>query len=119
MLKVCSKANRKLTTVSRMLKFLMFKKKRVLIKAYFKSWFKYCPLLWMFQKRQVNNKINHLHERSLKIIYEDSTSLFDTLLEKDMSFSFHDRNIQQLAQEIYRITKGFAPKCYIKFILAI
>ena len=44
-LKVCSKANRKLTILSRMFKFLTFKKRRVLIKAYFESQFKYCPIV--------------------------------------------------------------------------
>ena len=42
------------------------------------------------------------------MIYEDKTSSFDTLLEKDMSFSVHDRNIQQLALEMYKATKGLA-----------
>ena len=77
-----------------MFKFLTFEKRRVLIKAYFESQFKYCPLVWMFHGRQVNNKINCLHDRTLRMIYEDSTSLFDILLEKDMSFLVYDRNIQ-------------------------
>ena len=38
--------------------------------------------------------------RASRMIYEDGTSLFDVLLEKDMSFSVHDRNIQQLAIEM-------------------
>ena len=109
MLKVCSKANRKLTILSRMFKFLTFEKRRVLIKTYFESQFKYCPLAWMLHGKQVNNKINCLHERALRMIYEDSTSSFDTLLEKDMSFLVHDRNIQQLALEIYKVTKDLAP----------
>ena len=109
MLKVCSKANRKLTIISRMFKFLTFKKRRVLIKAYFESQFKYSPFVWMFHGRQVNNKINCLQERALIMICEDITSLFDTILEKDMSFSVHDRNIQQLALEMYKVTKGLAP----------
>ena len=91
-LKVCSKVNRKLT----MFKFVTFEQRRVLIKAYFESQFKYCPLVWMFHGRQVNNKINCLHERALRMIYEDSTSLCLTLLEKDLSFLVYDRNIQQL-----------------------
>ena len=82
-----SKAKRKLTRLSRMLKFLTFEKRRVLIKAYFESQFKHCPLVGMFHGRQVNNEINCLHERALRMICEDSTSLFDTLLEKDKSFS--------------------------------
>ena len=47
--------------------------------------------------------------RALRMIYEDGTSLFDVLLEKDMSFSVHDRNIQQLAIEMYKVKKDLAP----------
>ena len=65
--------------------------------------------MWMFHGRQVNKKINCLHERALSMIYEDSTSSFDTLLEKDMSLSVHDRNIQQLTLEMYKVAKGLAP----------
>ena len=43
------------------------------------------------------------------MIYEDSTSSFDFLVEKDMSFSVHDRNIQQIALEMYKVTKGLEP----------
>ena len=94
MLKVCSKATKKLTIL---IKFLTFEKSRVFIKAYFESHFKYCPSVWMFHGRQVNNKMNRLHERASRMIYEHSSSSFDTLLEKAMSFSVHDRNTQQLA----------------------
>ena len=80
--KVCSKANRRLTILSRMFKFLTFDKRRVIIKAYFESQLKHCPLVWVFHGRQVNNEINRLLERALRMIYEDSTSWFDTLLEK-------------------------------------
>ena len=37
MLKMCSKANRKLTILNRMFRFLTFEKRRVLIKTYFES----------------------------------------------------------------------------------
>ena len=43
------------------------------------------------------------------MIYQDCTSSFDNLLEKDISFSVHDRNIQQLAQEMYKVAKDLAP----------
>ena len=50
-----------------------------------------------------------MHERALRMIYQDCTSSFDTLLEKDISFSVHDRNIQQLALEMYKVAKDLAP----------
>ena len=67
-LNVCSKANRKLTILSRMYKFLTFEKRRKLIKAYFESHIKYFPLMWMFHGRQVINKINRLYVRALRMI---------------------------------------------------
>ena len=42
-LNILKKANSKLTTLSRMTKFMTFQKKRILYKAFVKSQFKYCP----------------------------------------------------------------------------
>ena len=50
-----------------------------------------------------NGKINRLHERCLRIIYSEKQSSFETLLEKDGSVSVHNRNLQILATEMYKI----------------
>ena len=55
---VCLKANRKLSALTRIRKYLDFNKTRVLCKGFFESQFKYCSLTWMFYSRQTNNKIN-------------------------------------------------------------
>ena len=57
----------------------------------------------MFYSRGVNNKINHLHERTLRIIYKDNISTFEELLEKDGSYSIHHKKIQSLAIELFKI----------------
>ena len=59
------------------------KQRRTPMKPFFESQFGYCPIIWMFCSRGVNNKINHLHERALTIIYRDNISTFEELLEKD------------------------------------
>ena len=56
----------------------------------------------MFHSRTMNNKINCIHERALRLTYSDYTSNFNELLKKDRSFSIHDRNIQTFAIEIYK-----------------
>ena len=63
-LKVCSKANQKLSALSRMAKWLFFSKRRRLFKAFVESQFKCCPIVWMFDIRRTNNKINRLYEPS-------------------------------------------------------
>ena len=46
-------------------------KRRILMNAFFKSQFNYYPGIWMFHSRTLNNKINRLNERCLRIIYKD------------------------------------------------
>ena len=55
--------------------------------AFFKSQFSYCQLSWMFHDRTSNKKINRLHERYLRTIYNNVTSSFTDLLEIDNSVS--------------------------------
>ena len=64
------KASRKIPVLSRMSDFLSFDKKRIIFKASFESQFKYFPLVWMFHGREVNQIINRLHERALRIVYK-------------------------------------------------
>ena len=78
--------------------------------AFFDSQFNYCPIIWMFHSRNLNNKINRLHERCLRVIYNDKTSSFEQLLENDNSVSIHYRNIQALAVEMYKVTNGLSPE---------
>ena len=82
---ICAKANRKLIVLSRMCSFLSQNKKRIIFKYFVESQFKYCPLIWMFCSRKSNSKINKLHERSLRIVYNDYSSSFDELLSRDHS----------------------------------
>ena len=60
--------------------------------------------------RALNNKINRLHERCLRLIYNDKTSTFKELLEKHNSVSMHHRNIQALAIEMYKVANGMDPE---------
>ena len=45
---LCQKAGSKLSALTRVFRFLNLDKRRILIKAFFESQFKYCPLAWMF-----------------------------------------------------------------------
>ena len=83
----CSKANRKLSTLTRVAKFLPFKKRHILFKAFIESQFKYCTLVWMFHGRQIDDKINKLHERALRIVCNDTITSFEELLVKDKTYN--------------------------------
>ena len=80
---ICSKASKKLHALGRIASFMSFNKRRTLMKAFIESQFNYCPLIWMFHSRTMNNKINRIHERALRLVYSDHVSSFNELLKKD------------------------------------
>ena len=51
----------------------------------------------------MNNRINRLHERELRIVYDDEKSFSQKLLDKDnTSATIHQHNLQILAYEIFK-----------------
>ena len=63
----------------------------------------------MFHSRKLNNKINAIHERALRIAYCDKHSTFQQLLEKDNSVSTHHRNLQVLGTEMFKVNMNLSP----------
>ena len=100
---ICRKAGLKLNAISRIIPYMAFSKRRLLVNAFFSSQFNYCLLIWMFHNRMLNNRINRLHVRCLRIIYNDKHTSFEKLLEKDKSVSIHQKNLQVLATEMFKI----------------
>ena len=107
---ICQKANKKLNALARIANYMELPKRRILLKAFFKSQFNYCPAIWMFPSRTLNNKINRLHERCLRIIYDDKLSNFDERLHKDNSASIHRNNTHALAIEMHKVVNGTSPE---------
>ena len=68
---VCQKTSRKLNALARVTNYMEILKRRILMNAFFKAQFNYSPAVCMFHSRSLNNKINRLHERCQRIIYND------------------------------------------------
>ena len=105
------KANKNNHALARVCNYLDTKKRRVLMKAFITSQFSYCPLVWMFHSRTLNNRINKIHERALRLVYKTQTFLsFDDLLKRDKSVRIHLKNLQMLVTEIYKTKNDLRPK---------
>ena len=85
-------------------------RRKILMNAFFKSQFNYCPLIWMCYSRSLNHKINRLHERCIQTIYSDKKFSFDEFLDKDESVSIHHQNIQKLGIEMFKVLNGENPQ---------
>ena len=73
---LCKKGTQKLNALPRISGYMDSSKKRTILKAFITSHFSYCRLVWMFYSRELNNKINRIHETSLRLVYSDKTSTF-------------------------------------------
>ena len=90
---LCKKASQKLNALLRVTWSLNFNQRKLLLNAFITSHFSYAPVVWMFHSRKLNNRINKIHERALRLVYKDYISSFDDLLAKDNSFKIHHRNL--------------------------
>ena len=77
--------------------------KEDLMKSFVEAQFGYCPLVWLFNGREINRKINLIHERSLRIVCRN----FKDLPKKDKFISIHHRIIQSLTVELFKVKENF------------
>ena len=89
---------------------MTLKQRRTIMTSFILSQFGYCPLVWMFHSRTLNARINRIHERALRIVFRDDKSTFKELLERSGSHTIHQRNIQTLGIELYKVFYGLSPK---------
>ena len=68
----------------------------------------YFPLNWMFHSRIINNKVNRIHKRCLRLLCGDKSSSFEKLLEQDKSVTIHTRNLQMLATEMFKVYRNIS-----------
>ena len=58
----------------------------------------------MFCSRKFSNLINKIYERYLRIVIHDKNSNFEDLLKQNNQITVHQRNLQALMTESFKIT---------------
>ena len=71
------------------------------MKAFITSQISYCPLIWKCHSRNLNNKINRIHERALRLVYQNNLS-FSEILDLDNSVTVDQKNLEVLVTETYK-----------------
>ena len=80
---LCKKASQKVSAVARISSLMRFEQRKRIVNLFITSHFSHYPLVWMFHSRRIYNRIDHIHERALKMIYQDYNSSFKEVLRKD------------------------------------
>ena len=56
----------------------------------------------------MNSKTNKLHERALRLVYDDRQSTLEKLIKIDKSVTIHHRNVLAFATELHKVHYGLA-----------
>ena len=76
----------------------------------------------MFYDGSVNNKINKIHERALRIAFKDTSSKFEDLLIKAVSVAIHQRILPLLTTALYKtnheLSRKFMGEIFIEEIIS-
>ena len=57
---LCKKASQKFSTVARISFLMRFEQRKPIVNLFITSHFSYCPLIWMFHNRRLNNHTDHI-----------------------------------------------------------
>ena len=69
-------SEQQIACLARISQFMNIHKRRMTMNGFIASEFGYCPLVWMFHSRKLNSRVNELHERELRIVYQGYASSF-------------------------------------------
>ena len=106
---ICKKANQKLNALFRVSNFMTVEKLNLLVNSFIRSQFSYCPLIWMFCNRTSMQKINRIQERCLRLSQNDYTTNTNDLFVYTNEISTHQRCINFLLVEVYKVLNGLSP----------
>ena len=106
-LSLCEKASQKLNALSRIASCMAFDQRRLILNSFIASHFSYCPIVWMFHSTKLNERINQIHERALRIVSKDFKLSFQELLIEDSSLNIYHKNLQKIVTEIFKSKIGY------------
>ena len=110
MSKLCIKDSKKLHALIRVAYYMTEKQRKKIMHSFIYAQFQYCPLVWIFHSREMNNRVNKIHERALRVVYRDYNNDFQVLLDKNDTFTIHEKCIQSLATELFKVKKKLSPE---------
>ena len=101
--KLCKKASQEIHALARISNFMSQEKLCIIMKAFIESQFGYCPLIWRFHSRTLNNRINRLHERAHEGSIRILVSHFANYYAKTIHFIFIIKIYRYLLQNCTKL----------------
>ena len=112
---IFKKVSSQLNAICRLQTFMGHKEKEATINTFEYSNFSYGCLIWYFSSKKSQNKVEKIHERSLKFLSNDYLSSCAELLEKSISVSMETKRLLRIIHEIFKTLNNLNP-VFMKYI---
>ena len=106
---LCRTQNYKLHALRRIRKYLSLEKAKLLCNAFINSQFNCAPLVWMFCRKKQYLKIQNIHHKALKVVY-NSNKNYDELLRNNNEVSIHQSHLRALIYEVFKSLNNLNPE---------
>ena len=106
---ICKKASNQLNAICRPETFMRHKEKEAITNTFVHSNFDYGCLIWHFSSKKSQNKVEKIHERSLKFLLNDYLSSYAERLEKSTSVTMETKRFCTMAYEFFKILNNLNP----------
>ena len=107
--KLCKTARFKLHALRRTRKFLTLEQVELLANSFLNTQFRYAPLIWMFTSKNPMLKVNKIHRRTLRMVYDDYNSTHEELLASHNDICIHQKHRKHLAIKVYKSLTSLNP----------
>ena len=98
---LCRNASYKLYALRRIRKCLTQDQVKPLHNALINSQFNYAPIIWMFCRKNQYLKIQQIHHKGLKVVF-NSDDGYDQLLQMSNGITIHQKHLHALICEVYK-----------------
>ena len=96
MLKLCETARSKCHALRRIRKFLTLKREKFLANSFVNSQFGYAPLIWVFTSKTSMQKVNKIHRKAFRVVYDDYNTTYEELASYN-DISIHQKHLTKFS----------------------
>ena len=107
---ICSRASYQINASKRVGKYLNMAGKHKIYKAFIRSKFSYCPLVWLFCGKANSVKLEKLQEWALRFVYNDFVTPINELLIKADMLPLSIYRLKFLATEVFKSVNDLNPQ---------
>ena len=106
---LCCNASYELYALRRIRKYLTQDQTKLLYNAFINSQFIYAPIIWMFCRKNQYLKIQKIHHKALKVVF-NSDDGYDELLQMINEIVIHQRHLHALICEVFKSLNNSNPE---------